>query len=151
LIDHFPLFARAIAHSDKSSGFEFIGRSSVPAFFAFFSSAGQLDLAQRFYEEVANVASPPLAVEIIQAFFQSVGPFRFLEHALDRFTRTFVLDCLCTSERTSLIEAHGATLIQCFIDALPLVPRQHLALLHHLRAKKGPKEGLTDLALCRFL
>jgi hypothetical protein len=67
--------------------------------------------------------------------------------------RTFVLDFIVTPEsgRDALIETEGAALVQCFVEALPLIPRQHLELLRHLQGLKWPKSALTDLVLCRFL
>jgi hypothetical protein len=153
LADHPAIFAKAAVSAAKTPEFEFIAGEVIPAFFAFFSSAEQLDLAQQFYQEVSNLANPVLSVQILSPFFNSIGTFRFLEHALDKFVRTFVLDCVCTAEsaRDAMVETHGATLVNCFIEALPLIPRQHIELLRHLRTLKWPKAALTDLVLCRFL
>jgi hypothetical protein len=157
LVSHlleFPkMFASAIVRRARSSEHNLIIHTSLPAIFGFFSSDGQLDNAFHFYQHVSDLAKPDLAVRIIEPFFNSPSTFRFLEFALDRFFRDFMLDYAVTPEheRTALVPLHGASLLQCFVQAVPLLPRQHLDLLKYLHSKPFPNQPLADLFLVRFL
>jgi hypothetical protein len=130
-----------------------IVRTSVPSFFSFFSCDEQLDNAHNFYDEISKQAKADLAVRIIDPFFNSPSTFRFLEHALDRFFRTFLLDFAVTpdTERNSLIPHHSEYLLQCFTAAVPLLPRQHLSLLQKLHLRRWPPQCFAELFLVRFL
>jgi hypothetical protein len=153
LLEFPKMFASAIVHRSRSPELNLIIHTSLLAIFGFFSSDEQLDNAFHFYQHVSDFAKPDVAVRIIEPFFNSPATFRFLEFALDRFFRDFMLDFAVTPEheRMVLIPLHGGSLLQCFVQAVPLLPRQHLNLLKYLHSKRFPNQTLADLFLVRFL
>jgi hypothetical protein len=153
LLDSPRFFAQCILTRQDYSDFEHIIRCIVPSVFGFFSSEEHLTHALAFYSHLVEQAKPQLAVLILRPFFHSAATFRFLEFALDDFFKTFLFDYTTTPEenRATLVPAQGATLIQCFINAAPLLPEPHLRILRQLKNKSWPSQYFADLVLVKWL
>jgi hypothetical protein len=120
LTDNLPTLDRAVLHWGKKRELDVIVSGSLFAFFPFFSISDELDVAQQFDKSVTDLMKSDLIMRLLIPFFTSPSTFCLLEHTLDHFFRTFILDCTCPpeDERDSLLDRQGSFLIQCFIDAV---------------------------------
>jgi hypothetical protein len=146
------LFAKVVTACVSQSGFESLIQMTVPSVFAFFSSYEQLTKALRFYRKVCRTANPDVCVRILEPFFNSAATFRFLEHALDRFFRGFLLDLVVSPEPdpSILVPVHSSNLLHCLRDSIPLLPSQHLRLLKTARKLNFSDDIIRELVLNRF-
>jgi hypothetical protein len=152
LVNKPEIFAEVVTACVSQSGFDSLIQMTIPALFAFFSSDEQLTKALSFYRQVCRTAKPDVCVRILEPFFNSPATFRFLEHALARFFRGFLLDLVSTSEsdRNIRIPAHSSNLLQCLADSIPLLPWQHLRLLKEARDREFSNDTIGKLVLTRF-
>jgi hypothetical protein len=118
------IFANVVTSYAADPDFDALVQMTIPSLFGYFSSEEQLSKALDFSTQVCQFASPAVCVCILEPFFNSGATWRFLEHSFDRFFRGFFLDLIVTPERerTHLISIHAGNLLQCFTDAIPLLP-----------------------------
>jgi hypothetical protein len=153
LMDNPDVFAESILSQSASPDFDYLVCSCLPSIFCYFCTDETLSQAFQFYSKIAELADPNLCIRIFTPFFNSPPTFRFLEHALDRFFRTFLYNHLVSPAKdyASEVAMHGSFLLDCFVRSISLLPDQHLQLLRIIWNKPWRSDQFANLFLVRFL
>jgi hypothetical protein len=151
-----PLAVIKAAHhrlSNKHLGdLTFLGYSTIPAFFGFFSSSEHLAAAFQFYYSLVGTPDHALVRFLLLPFYRSGCTYRYIEMVFDRFGMPFCYDLRLDQREPQrlILEGYITSLIDSVQYAFPLLPHPHKFLLRFMLSRGWSKVSVIDLFVNDF-
>jgi hypothetical protein len=151
-----PLAVIKAAHHRLSnkhlSDLTFLGYSTIPAFFGFFSSSEHLAAAFQFYYSLVGTSDHALVRFLLLPFYRSGCTYRYIEMVFDRFGMPFCYDFRLDQKEPQrpVLEGYISSLIDSIHYAFPLLPHPHKFLLRFMLSRGWSKVSVIDFFVNDF-